>query len=290
MAWRIAQSLLTLLAEVNALYPSRAKGTDGGISGYTYGPGGVVVNPYNYSGHNINSRGVICAFDITTGDRPGGISSKDGQALAERIRIAMRDQSRGQTPYVIHWMAPPYVAIAGTKIASAYDNWAWHTYYGADDHKSHIHPSVDWDIPHGGAPSDADYDTTASWNLGSTSGQSATITPITEEGFLMALSDADQIEVRDNLRKLVGMTADVQGKVADIGTAAGTKSLRQFVADGTRAAQTAAAQTADIRRGGHDISLRQEVADIKTSVTKSEPVIVAIAEAVVTAPDVDGEA
>lgn len=118
--------------------------------------------------------------------------------------------------------------------------------------------------------------------------QSATITPITEEGFLMALSDADQIEVRDNLRKLVGMTADVQGKVSDIGTASGNKSLRQFVADGTRAAQTAAAQTANIRRGGQGISLRQEVADIKTSVTKSEPVIVAIAEAVVTAPDVDG--
>ena len=29
------------------------------------------------------------------------------------------------------------------------------------------------------------------------------ITPLTEEGFLMALSDQDQIEVRDNLRKLV---------------------------------------------------------------------------------------
>lgn len=35
-----------------------------------------------------------------------------------------------------------------------------------------------------------------------------TITPITEEGFLMALSDQDQIEVRDNLRKLVQAADD----------------------------------------------------------------------------------
>ncbi|WP_104088050.1 hypothetical protein [Arthrobacter sp. GMC3] len=39
-------------------------------------------------------------------------------------------------------------------------------------------------------------------------GQGSGITPIMEEGFLMTLSDADQIEVRDNLRKVVGTTAD----------------------------------------------------------------------------------
>ena len=125
--------------------------------------------------------------------------------------------------------------------------------------------------------------------------QSNTITPIEEEGFLMALSDADQQELLTNLRKLVhGQVAlterveAVEGRVADITTANGPVSLRQFVADGTRAAQTAAANTGPITRGGKQVSLRQEVADVKTSVTKSEPVIVAIADAVA-APDVDGK-
>lgn len=44
---------------------------------------------------------------------------------------------------------------------------------------------------------------------------SATITPPLEEGFLMALSEQDQIEVRDNLRKLV-MAADEE-KAFDAG-------------------------------------------------------------------------
>lgn len=166
MAWRIAQSLLTLLDEVNALYPDRYKGTDGGISGYTYGAGGVVVNPNNQSSHNINSEGVVCAFDITTGDYDGGISTKDGQALAEKVRIAIRDQPRGIPAYPIHYMEPPYVPTPGPYIATANNNWAWAPYGGSDLHTSHLHVSVDWDVYPGGAPSgQADYDTTLPWNI-----------------------------------------------------------------------------------------------------------------------------
>lgn len=178
MAWRVAQSLLTLLAEVNALYPERYKGTDGSISGYTYGAGGVVVNPYNQSSHNINSEGVVCAFDITTGDYAGGISVAAGQALAEQIRIRVRDQPRGIPFYGIHYMAPPYVAIAGPKICTYGTNWEWEHYSGSDLHKSHQHWSADWDVFPGGAPSGlADYDSTLPWNLTSLAGQGSGVTP-----------------------------------------------------------------------------------------------------------------
>lgn len=169
MAWRVAQSLVTLLAEVNAAYPGRDKRTDGAISGY---PGSI-------SSHNINSQGVVCALDITTGDYPGGISPSQGMALAEQIRIAIRDQPRGIPCYPIHHMEPPYVPYAGPWIATANQNWAWQPYGGSDGHTSHIHVSVDWDIYTGGAPSgQADYDTTLPWGITTVTGQSTDITPI----------------------------------------------------------------------------------------------------------------
>lgn len=310
MTWRNAHSLTMLLTQINKLYPDRYKGTDGGISGYTYGPGGVVVNPNNYSGHNINSRGVICAFDITTGDYPGGISTNDGQRVAEGIRLSMRDQARGLTPYVIHWMDPPYVAISGAKIATAHENWAWNTYFGEDPHKSHIHPSVDWDIPHNGAPSGlSDYDNMDPWKLDGISAQGSDITEIEE----LSMADLNKIaqimldtEVDKNdksgtitLRQflsyadgnqawMINEIKKVASKVADIQTSPGQYvPLRQFIADGTRAAQTAAKQTADINlSGGKTTSLRQMVSDGTRAAQKLEPIVVDIAEAV-KAPAVD---
>lgn len=119
-------------------------------------------------------------------------------------------------------------------------------------------------------------------------GQTSGVTPIpsTEEGFLMSLSDADQIEVRDNLRKVVGWLNEVKNNVAPINTSTGPKSLRQFVADGTRAAQASAAQTADINTAQGPKSVRQFVADGTRASQKLEPIVVDIAKAV-SAPDVD---
>lgn len=153
MAWRKAYSLEVMLAEVDALHPGRDKRTDGAISGY----------PGSRSSHNVNAAGVVCAVDITTGDRPGGISTADGQALAERLRIASRDQPRGITVYGIHYMAPPYVAVAGPKICTAPD-YEWRHYNGEALHKDHIHWSADTDILTGEAPTGlADYDLGLSW-------------------------------------------------------------------------------------------------------------------------------
>lgn len=194
MAWRKAYSLDTILAEINALYPSRDKRTDGAISGY----------PGAQSSHNVNSEGVVCALDITTGDYPGGISTAQGQALAEQIRIACRDQPRGITVYPIHFMAPPYVAAAGPKIATAGTNWAWDDYLGSDLHTSHIHLSVDWDIFTGGRPSGlADYDLTTPWGLANTSGQVSDITPIEDD---VALTLEDKLFIQNEMERRHAVT------------------------------------------------------------------------------------
>lgn len=174
MTWRLATSLQVLLDQINQMYPDRSKVTDGAISGY---PGSV-------SGHNPNAAGVVCAFDITTGDYPGGITMAESYPLADAIREELLVAPRGLYTYLIHHMEPPWVPAPGKYIAHGgpASLWQWIPYTGSDPHTSHIHVSVDWDIPAGGAASGEDpYDMTDPWNLTSISGQSGTITPILED-------------------------------------------------------------------------------------------------------------
>lgn len=63
---------------------------------------------------------------------------------------------------------------------------------------------------------------------------------------------------KDDLRSVV---AEFLGP---INTATGKVPVRQFIADGTRAAQAARDNTGTISRGGKNVPLRQEVADAKT--------------------------
>lgn len=91
MNWTLAPALRVLLDEINAAYPNRDKRTDGTISGY----------PGARSSHNYNSQGFVCALDITTGDYPGGISTAEGQALAEQVRLAIKHQPRSTPRFPI---------------------------------------------------------------------------------------------------------------------------------------------------------------------------------------------
>ena len=75
------------------------------------------------------------------------------------------------------------------------------------------------------------------------------------KGALMALTDKEQDELLAGVRLLLSRTADIK-------TTRGPVSVRQFIADGTRAAQEAAANTAGITiSGGKVKSLRQFIAD-----------------------------
>lgn len=118
MAWRVARSLLTLRDQVNAIWPSRNKSSDGTI--------GDRAHQATQSDHNPNSANVVTAMDITHDPKVG----LDARKLAERL-VASRD------PRI------KYIISNGQILSSKVNPWQWRTYTGANAHRAHVHISVD---------------------------------------------------------------------------------------------------------------------------------------------------
>ncbi len=126
MSWHAAPSLLALLRQVDAMAPNRSKASDGII--------GDAAHAARVSDHNPNTRGVVCAVDITH-DPKGGC---DANRIAEALR-ASRDSR-------IH-----YVIWNRRIFSSTTQPWTWRTYAGESPHTEHIHISVrDDEAPWGG--------------------------------------------------------------------------------------------------------------------------------------------
>lgn len=116
MAWRAANSLLTLLGQVNALYPNRSKASDGTIADERHRAQGAA------SDHNINAYGVVTALDITH-DPAHGL---DIQQLADKL-VATND------PRIKYVIANRRIWYSGR----------WSPYSGSNDpHTNHVHISV----------------------------------------------------------------------------------------------------------------------------------------------------
>lgn len=119
MAWRLAKSLETLRAQINALSPNRSKVSDG--------TKGDDAHAKRKSDHNPNGRGVVQALDLTDDPAHGVDNRKLGQALLDS-----RDR---RIKYV----------IADGEICSGSDGpspWSWRKYSGANSHHHHVHISV----------------------------------------------------------------------------------------------------------------------------------------------------
>lgn len=115
MAWRLAKSLETLRAQVNAAHPSRKKTSDGTI--------GDAAHAARKSDHNPNSAGVVQALDITHDPANGFDAGKFADAL-----LASHDE---RIKYV----------ISNARIGYSSD-WKWKPYSGANAHRAHVHVSV----------------------------------------------------------------------------------------------------------------------------------------------------
>lgn len=137
MGWKLAPSLVQLLSQVNAKWPTRSKSSDGTI--------GDTAHSSRASDHNPDGRGYVCALDITHDPLHG----LDSEKLAEALR-GTRDE---RIKYI----------ISNRKICSPdRENWTWRPYKGANPHNHHVHISVHpparsddeaWDLTGVGAPS-----------------------------------------------------------------------------------------------------------------------------------------
>lgn len=115
--WRLAEALVKLREQVNALAPRRSKASDGTI--------GDVAHAGRKSDHNPDARGIVCAIDITH-DPAGGM---DAGQLAETLRLRRDRRIK-------------YVIFNKRIFSSAVSAWEWRPYTGANAHKKHVHISV----------------------------------------------------------------------------------------------------------------------------------------------------
>ncbi|QIY93195.1 SH3 domain-containing protein [Streptomyces sp. S1D4-11] len=154
MSWRVANSLETLLRQINARYPGRSILSDGSI--------GDAAHQTRDSDHNPwYGPGIVTARDFTH-DPAHGL---DIQQVADQLL----DSRDARIKYV----------VANRRIATRND-WQWGPYDGPNPHEKHFHLSVvadplcddpqDWKLPVlGEAPDDGggDADTSfVTWGTG----------------------------------------------------------------------------------------------------------------------------
>ena len=138
--WRIAESLLQLRKQVNALAPNRSKASDGAIGDPAHQSRASDHNPWVTDG----AKGVVTAMDITHDPAHGC----DSEKLAETLRAA----KDARIKYIIS-----NKKIAASEPKAGKPAWAWRPYTGRNPHDHHVHISVQ--------PEKAKYDSTAKWAI-----------------------------------------------------------------------------------------------------------------------------
>lgn len=136
MAWRTAESLKQLRAQVNVLAPQRSKASDGTIGDASHQQHTSDHNPWVVDG-NV---GVVTAIDVTHDPAHGC----DAEAIVRKL-VGSRDR---RIKYLI-WKKQI--------VSSQVKPWEWRPYSGANPHTAHFHLSV--------LPDKAVYDSTDAWTI-----------------------------------------------------------------------------------------------------------------------------
>lgn len=173
-AWRLAKSLDTLRAEVNAAAPYRSKRSDG--------TKGDDAHAKRKSHHNPDSKGVVTALDLTH-DPAGGF---DSYAFAEWM--------------VKHAKTDPRISevISNGRIATAAKGWKWRPYNGPNSHSHHVHVSATYDPKL--------YDETTPFGFQSQGEHSAHLPTLTEA--YPVLAKGVKGKAVERIQKLLGVDAD----------------------------------------------------------------------------------
>jgi TIR domain len=132
MSVRVAESLLKLRSQIDAMAPGRATSSDGPIGDPSY--------QARKSDYAPNSDGVVTAIDITH-DPAHGV---DAGEIAEELRLSKDARIK-------------YVISDGRVFSSQVEPWQWRPYMGADAHPGQVHVAV--------AGDKARYDDTNPWAI-----------------------------------------------------------------------------------------------------------------------------
>ena len=136
MAWRTAQSLVRLRAQINQKAPRRSTASDGTIGDENHLTRSSDHNPWVRDG----AIGVVTALDITHDPGAG--------CDAEQIVQAVVNSRDARIKYII-WNR--------RIISSQVQPWVWRNYSGPNPHTRHCHFSV--------KSEKADYDSVAAWQI-----------------------------------------------------------------------------------------------------------------------------
>lgn len=147
MAWRVAESLQTLLNQFNSRYPTRSKASDGSIGDAAHASRSSDHNPWFVK----NGQGIVTARDFTHDPAKG----MDIDRLTDEL-AASRD------PRIKYIIANGYILDS----RPGNNPWRWMKYSGSNPHNKHFHLSVNthncddtrpWNLPSfgGGAPAPA---------------------------------------------------------------------------------------------------------------------------------------
>ncbi|TXH40610.1 MAG: peptidoglycan-binding protein [Desulfurellales bacterium] len=139
MSWRVAKSLEKLLGQLNALFPNRAKVSDGAVGNAEHASRKSDHNPWF---KDSKGTGIVSARDFTFDNNPADGVGIDCHWLA-KVLFESRDP---RIKYII-WNG---------RITKK-DKSGWKPYNGPNPHKHHLHLSVVSDP--------ALYDDMSPWNL-----------------------------------------------------------------------------------------------------------------------------
>jgi hypothetical protein len=188
MVWRNCKASVTLVEEINRVWPHRHTASDGTI--------GDAAHATRMSDHNpwvvVDGIGVVRARDIDEdldGNQTPGFM--DARLLFDQLlRLAKAGDPRLN--------GGGYLIYEG-HIYSEKLNWAARNYTGPNAHKQHIHVSF--------SRNQAGFDSTAPWGIAK---PVAPPQPPKEEGLLMALTQDQQEEVLRKTRENNLMLKQIQ--------------------------------------------------------------------------------
>ena len=125
--WRVAESLKTLIRNVNTLAPGRKKGSDGAIGDAAHQTRSSDHNPWIWD--EATKKGIVTALDVT--------HDPNGKCDCHILVDSLVNNKDGRLKYII-WNK----RIINSSPINGTAAWTWRPYTGTNPHNKHVHISV----------------------------------------------------------------------------------------------------------------------------------------------------